>query len=71
MTAAFGGDLIADLKARSADFANKVVSWASFVWRFKPGPFLVATTLALAAAVLFLVFARKLLGRLIRRDPAL
>ncbi len=69
VTAAFGSDLIADLKVRTADFADKVGSWASFVWRFKPGPFLAATTLALMAAGLFLVFARKLLGRLIRRDP--
>ncbi|MCI5076198.1 mechanosensitive ion channel domain-containing protein [Oricola sp.] len=69
ITKAFTGELLADLRDRYSDLADKVTSWANFVWQYKRGQMLTATALSLAAAVMVLVFARRLLGRLIRRDP--
>ncbi|QKV17337.1 mechanosensitive ion channel family protein [Oricola thermophila] len=69
ITAAFGSDLLVDLKDRRADLVSKVSSWFSFAWRFKSRAMAAATILSLAAALLFLVFARKMFGEVIRRDP--
>lgn len=68
---AFRADLIADVQNRYETLVSRIASWARFAWRYKSGSILAATSLSLMAAVLFLVFARRLLGRLIRRDPAI
>jgi small-conductance mechanosensitive channel len=69
ITAAFGPDLLSDARQRYSDLTYRISSWARFAWRFKFGAMMAATVLSLAAALLFMVFARKLLGQMIWRDP--
>jgi small-conductance mechanosensitive channel len=69
ISAAFGQELIDDIRDRYAVFANKIGSWVNFAWRYKSGSMVAATALSVMAALLFLVFARRYLGRLLRRDP--
>jgi len=66
---AFGSDVLTDTKDRYSDLVNKIGSWFRFAWRFKSGALTAATLLSLGAAVLFLMFARKMFGEVIRRDP--
>ncbi|GAB4356500.1 MAG: mechanosensitive ion channel family protein [Oricola sp.] len=69
ISAAFGSDLLTDLRERYSVLVNKVSSWFRFAWRFKSRAMAAATVLSLVVAVLFFAFVRKMFGQFIRRDP--
>jgi potassium efflux system protein len=68
LVAAFGPDLIADLKDRYGDVVRSVGSWASFAWRTKSSQMIAATGLSFTVALVFSLLGRRLMGRFIRRD---
>lgn len=53
-----------------SDFRRTTASWISFVWRVKQLQLLMAVMLSLGAALVFLSGGYRMLGFLIRRDPA-
>jgi potassium-dependent mechanosensitive channel len=69
VNAAFGPELLVDVRDRYGDLSRSVGSWARFAWRFKSRQMLTATALSLIAALLFLFVARRMMGRLAARDP--
>lgn len=66
-----GSETISDTRHELDSFYRAVASWFRFVLRFKFQAALLATILALAAAVVLLVGGRRLVGRLIEPDPGL
>lgn len=69
ISAAFRTDLWTDITGRYNALTLKVSSWLRFAWLYKSGSMLAATLLSWVTAVLFLVFARRTLGQMVRRDP--
>lgn len=69
LTDSFGAETFEDGKHELASFYRTVASWLRFVIQFKFQAALLATMLALAAAIVLRVGGRRLFGRLIEPDP--
>lgn len=70
----FSPDMLAEASAAVVDevenFRRATVSWMTFVWRTKQLQLASAMALSIAAALVFLSGGYRMLGFLIRRDPA-
>lgn len=67
---ALGADTLGDTQRELAKFWRSVSSWWHFVIQFKFRAVVVATFLALSAALVLVVGGRRLFGRLLEADPA-